>query len=325
MTGERFTIGEGVLQEGNIYSDAMSLSVSANGTLTYRQGNPNRKRLTWFDRSGARLETVGREWNYVAAVLSPDDSRVAVGRDGDIWIIDLSRGAEYPLTSGPAVDFYPVWSPDGRYVAYSSGPKSGSKLYRTLSSGTGEPELLIATGHNLAFNWSAGHIALFRMSPETLEDIYVLPVDGDQEPIPYLQTQASEHECHLSPDGQWMAYVSESSGRPEVYVETFPASDLRVPISSSGGVQPIWRSDGQELFFMTLDGTLMAVPVRKEPTFKAGAPEPLFQTNAQVWAARNSYSPTRDGRSFLVNVDPEIEVSTTAVVLNWQAAIANHQ
>ncbi len=288
LTGERLTVGESALQEGGIYRDAMSLSVSANGTLAYRQGKAARKRLTWFDRAGTRLGTVGREGNYVAAVLSPDESRVAVGRDGDIWIIELSSGARYPLTSGPANDFYPVWSPDARYVAYGSGPPGGQMLYRTLSSGTGETELLHAGGVNVPFNWSAGHIALFRMSPETLEDIYVLPVDGDREPIPYLQTQASEHECHLSPDGQWMAYVSESSGRPEVYVETFPASDLRVPISSSGGVQPIWRSDGQELFFMTLDGRLMAVPVRTEPSFKAGAPEPLFQTNGRVWAARNS-------------------------------------
>ena len=241
----------------------MSLSVSANGTLTYRQGNPNRKRLTWFDRSGARLETVGGEGNYEAAVLSPDDSRVAVGRDGDIWIIDLSRGAATTkLTSNPANDFYAVWSPDGRYVVYISGPEGGNMLYRTLSSGTGEPELLLAGRTIGSFNWSAGHITLFRMNPQTRrDDIYVLPVDGDRESIPYLQTEASEHECHLSPDGQWMAYVSESSGRPEVYVGTFPASDLRVPISSSGGVQPIWRSDSQELFFLTLDGTLMAVPV----------------------------------------------------------------
>ncbi len=221
------------------------------------------------------------------------------------------------LTSGPAEDFYPVWSPDGRYVAYTSGPEGGQMLYRTLSSGTGEPELLFAGGATSPFNWSAGYITFFGMGLETREDIYVLSVDGDREPIPYLQTRASEHECHLSPDGHWMAYVTESSGRPEVYVGTFPASDLRVPISSSGGVQPIWRSDGQELFFMTLDGTLMVVPVRTKPTFEAGVPEPLFQTNGQVWAARNSYSPTRDGQRFLVNVDPEIEVSTTAVVLNW--------
>jgi dipeptidyl aminopeptidase/acylaminoacyl peptidase len=322
--GPVFTLGEGAYQEGlpNVYSEAMSLSVGGNGSLAFRQGKANRRRLTWFGRAGASLGGVGAEGSYESPVLSPDDSRVAFGRDGQIWVIDLARGgAEYPLTSGATRAMYPIWSPDGRSIVYPSGPEGSMVLHRKPSNGTGEAEALQGMGS--PFSWSAGYVTYFTTHPDTSDDIYVLPIDGDGGPRPFLRTEAIEHESSLSADGKRMAYVTEESGQAEVYVETFPRSGERWRISPSGGCQPIWRRDGRELFFLALDGTLMAVPIQTRPRFEAGDPEPLFQTHAQVWAARNSYSPTRDGQRFLVNVDPEIAVWKTAVVLNWREALAD--
>jgi len=328
VVGERVAVAEGAYREPQVnpYTQAMSLSVGANGSLAFRRGSSNRKRLTWFDRSGSAHGTVGPEAFYESPVISPDDTRVAFGRGGQIWVIDLSRGeAEYPLTSGSGRDsraFYPIWSPDGRYVAYSTGPEGNNLLHRTLASGTGQPELLLDRMAVSPFSWAGEYITFFATHPDTADDVYVMDVDGDKEPFAYLQTPKSEHESYLSADGRWMAYVTEQSGQPQVYVETFPRSDQRWRISPSGGVQPIWRHDGRELFYLASDGTLMAVPVTTAPYFVADEPRPLFQTSAQVWAARNSYSPTRDGQRFLVNVDPEILVSRTAIVLNWGETLA---
>jgi eukaryotic-like serine/threonine-protein kinase len=321
LTGTSVAVAQEAFQVGNLYSDAQTLSVSTNGTLAYRRGRADTRELTWFDRRTARpAGTVGPPGNYEAPVLSPDGSRIAFSENQNIFVIDLARGnARTQITSGPRNNWYPAWSPDGREIAYIEGTEADKRILARLASGVGEPRVLAAPGGN-PFYWTVtGHLTYFDTSPETAEDIYIVDVDGGGKPEVFIATRAAEHESHLSPDGRWMTYVSDETGRPEVYVETYPRSDRRERISIDGGAQPVWRADGRELFYLALDGTLMAVDIRTTPDFVAGAPQALFQTRSEIWAARNSYSPTRDGQRFLVNVFPEVEVFRTGVVLNWNA------
>jgi Tol biopolymer transport system component len=327
LSGEPFPVLEQVTYSASVgYSN---FSVSENGTMVFWSGNTLNQQLAWFDRSGKQLNSVGPPGEYNDVVLSPDEKRAALQRDdgtnSDIWLMDLARGVPLRFTFNAALDDDPVWSPDGSLVVFNAERDGVRGLYRKVSSGAGNEELLVkAEAVTNGSDWSAdGRFIVFESSnPKTGSDLWVLPLFGDMKPYPVLQTEFNESHGHFSPDGRWLAYVSNESGRNEVYIQSFPPSGGKWQVSTAGGAQPHWRHDGQELFYITPDRKLMAVNVQLGQTFAVGAPTPLFQTKVARYEAPNRYAVSNDGQRFLINTTVE-EASETpiTVVLNWTSTL----
>ncbi len=326
LSGEPFPIVE---QIGiNFSNSSANVSVSENGTMSYLTGAASNRQLVWFDRSGKRQETVGPVGEINDIVLSRDGKRLAMQRleqsNSDIWVMDLARGVPSRFTFDPATDDNPVWSPDGTQIVFCSGVDNAdvnSNLYRKVSSGVGNPELLLKSDVTKeATDWSTdGKFILYQeYQPQTSADIWVLPLSPNEKPYPFIQTEFEESQACFSPDGRWVAYVSNESGRSEVYVQTFPQSGGKWLISTGGGGQPRWRGDGKELFYLAPDKTLMSVDINAASTFETSAPKTLFPTQVNNYGAPNRYVVTADGQRFLIN-SPAGEISQTpiTVVLNW--------
>ena len=330
LGGEPFPIIEAIgYNDSNSYAN---VAVSQNGTMVYLGGEASKRQLTWFDRSGKQQETVGPSGDINDIVLSRDGKRLSMqrldGGNSDIWLMDLTRGVPSRFTFDPASDDDPVWSPDGSQVVFSSAAEKGDitlNLYRKVSSGAGTPELFFKSDVTKeSTDWSNdGRFIVFQAYyPKTESDLWVLPLFGDGKPYPFLQTEFIETQGFFSPDGHWLAYTSNESGRNEVYVQTFPQSGGKWLISSGGGAQPHWRGDGKELFYMAPDRTLMAVEVNTVSTFETSAPKPLFATQVSGYNAPNRYVVSADGQRFLVN-SPAGELNQTpiTVVLNWTSTL----
>jgi serine/threonine protein kinase len=330
LGGEPFPITEPIgYNDSNSYAN---VAVSQNGTLVYLGGGASKRQLTWFDRSGKEQETVGPPGEINDIVLSRDGKRLAMqrleGGNSDIWLMDLARGVPSRFTFDPASDDDPVWSPDGNQVIFSSAGEKGDitlNLYRKVSSGAGTPELLFKSDVTKeSTDWSNdGRFIVFQAYyPKTESDLWVLPLFGDGKPYPFLQTEFIETQGFFSPDGHWLAYTSNESGRNEVYVQTFPQSGGKWLISSGGGAQPHWRGDGKELFYMAPDRTLMAVEVNTAATFETSAPKPLFATRVSGYNAPNRYVVSADGQRFLINsAAGELNQTPISVVLNWTSTL----
>lgn len=327
LGGEPFPIAEQVTYNGaNSYE---SVSVSGNGVMVFLSGGLSNRQLVWFDRTGKQLGPLGSPGAYNDIVLSPDGKRLAMQRlvDGnsDVWLMDLERGVPSRFTFDSTAEDNPVWSPDGNRIVFSSGGESLFDLYRKVSSGAGNQELLLKTDVGKeATDWSSdGRFIIFTAyGLKTSADLWILPLPGDAKPYPFLETEFVEEQGHFSPDGRWVAYASNESGRSEVYVQSFPQTGGKWLISTGGGAQPHWRSDGKELFYIAPDKVLMAVAVNATSTFETAAPAPLFKTQVSGYSAPNRYVVTADGRRFLIN-GPAEEVSKTpiTVTLNWTAAL----
>jgi serine/threonine protein kinase len=310
-------------------------SVSENGTLVYQTGGgaTAERRLSWFDRAARELEPAGRPGVILNFALSPDGKRIAVSRRNsqfsDLWIQDLERGTESRFTSHASQNHTPVWAPDGERIVFSSGRSGRTDLYQKLVHGTAPEELFFeGNGAKYATDWSRdGKLLLF----EWLGDVYALPLAG-RKPVKVLGSQFLEQQPQLSPDGRWLAYASNESGRFEIYVQAFsidsskPASD-RWTISNAGGADPRWRGDGKELFYLSADGKLMSVEIQPAggARFAAAPPRPLFEIPPLASQLRNSsfrYAVTADGKRFLVLMEPKnTPQPPLTVVVNWQAAI----
>jgi Tol biopolymer transport system component len=265
--------------------------------------------------------------------MSPDGRRLALFRtsDGnrDIWLIDLARGVLTRFASDVAGDVSPIWSSDGTRVVFSSHRNRTDgvfDLYQRPTVGAGNEERLLTTGETMvATDWSSdGRFLLYRsLSRKTGWDIWALPVAGDGKHFPVVQTNFEERDAQFSPDGKWIAYQSIETGRVEIYVQSFPAG-ARTQISTTGGAQVRWRRDGKELFYIALDGRLMAVPVElpaNGQTVEPGRPVALFETHiggAVQGFNKQQYVVSSDGQRFLMNVSPD-EASTApiTVLVNW--------
>ena len=330
LSGEPFPVTE---QIGVNYSNSYSnVSVSQNGAMVFLRGDVLNRRLVWFDRSGKQQETVGPPGEVNDIVLARDGKRLAMqridGGNSDIWLMVLARGVPSRFTFDAAIDDNPVWSPDGNQIVFSSGAANADvniNLYRRVSNGVGTPELLLKSDLTKeATDWSSdGRFVVFQLyDPKTSSDIWVLPLFSDGKPYPFLQTEFEEAEGFFSPDGHWLACTSNESGRAEVYVQTFPQTGGKWLISSGGGAQPHWRSDGNELFYVAPDRTLMSVDVNAAATFETSAPKPLFATQVSAYNSPNRYVVSVDGQRFLVN-SPAGEVNQTpiTVVLNWTSGL----
>jgi len=346
LTGEAFPLAERISTEGSRYTSA---SASANGTLVYvHEGSPSPLQLTWFDRAGRTLGTLGDGAADVNPALSPDERQVAIAfRSGspenlDIWTIDVARNLRSRATFDPGPEGWPVWSPDGKRIVFGNGGQdfgelaekalvqqiaiSGAATSETLLEATGTPSrpcgarqcTLTPTA------WSEdGRFVLYTFAgsfPRT-SDIWALPLFGDRKPFPVAETGFNEEHGVFSPDGGWIAFTTDETGQTDVYVQPFLREGGKHRISPTGGRNPRWRADSKELFYVDGDGTMMAVPIEGSAQLEIGMPQALFSAAAS--GNNYSYVVTRDGQRFLVNARPPGSGSAESltVVVNWPATL----
>jgi len=307
-------------------------SASTDGRVAYRAGGRDQVQLTWYDRSGKNLGTAGLPDSKPAYYpeLSPDGQRVAftsnVQQNLDIWIQDLARGGLTRFTFDPANDNVPVWSPDGTRIAFSSLRKGGA-LYVGPSSRPGGEEVLLERASmeraRIPQDWSKdGRFLLYReIDPKTSRDLWALPLTGsDRKQFEVARTPANENNGQFSPDGRWVAYETDESGRFEIVVQPFPEATATWTVSTGGGTQPRWSADGKELYFIAPDGKLMAAPITSTgATFAAGTPTALFPARLAPGGPANKqqYVVSRDGR-FLIYQQIEESAAPITLILNWK-------
>ena len=305
-------------------------SVSDTGVLAYQTGSDTGgSKLIWMDRAGKALDTHGDRASYSDLQFSPDAQRATVSileatqGTRDVWTLDLIRGSRTRFTFDPADDSTSAWSPEGDRIVFNSRRKGRLDLYVKSSSGAGSEELLFSDGSDkLPTSWSPdGRYILYASVQGGGIDLFLLPMFGDKKPIPFAQTPFMETPGQFSPDGKWIAYGSDESGRPEVYVAAFPGPGGKWQVSTSGGLAPRWRRDGQEIFYVTPAGRLMAANVSAQGSaFEIGAVTPLF--TFAPFGFRLFYDVAPDGQRFLVNTVAEAESSAPiTVVLNWQESV----
>ena len=298
-----------------------SFSVSTNGVLTYhRQSPPPNRRLVWRDRAGVRISELIAPGDPVNIDLAPGGRRLAVQRKGmlggwDVWIVDLERGTHMRLTFGTTAATGPIWSPDGQRVGYVRRDPGRYRLLTKAATGTGSETTVFESAEALeAVDWSPDGKSILIEGIGTFGDLWVLPVDGQEEPAPFVTTPSGEHSGRFSPDGRWIAYVSSESGRSEIYIQPWPQRGDRWQISTEGGEAPRWGSEGEEIFYQDPARRLMAVPLDLSPdgTLDPGLPGLLFETRS------TQYEPSPDGRQFLF-VEPAENTRPlpATVVLNW--------
>jgi hypothetical protein len=321
------TLGEPAPVAEKIGTDAVGLarfSVSRNGVLAYRTGDSG-NRLLWQDRGGKELETAGGTGDFGNPAFSHKGDRLAFdavdARTGkqDIWVRDLARGVNSRFTFGAGNNICAVWSPDGSRIVFASDREGSFSLLEKPSSGQGEEKLLLKDDARIiAMDWSRDgkYIGYSRRGKESW-DALALPTFGDRKPIPVSQTPFNEFWPTFSPDGRFVAYQSNESGRNEIYVQTFPNPTGKWQVSTAGGFDASWRSDGKEIFYRAPDQKLMAVDVQAKETFQAGIPRALFAARVPVGLYRNRYA-TPDGQRFLFVAPLGRDAMTpTTVMLNW--------
>jgi Tol biopolymer transport system component len=310
-TGEAVPIAEPILRRGNA---AVGLfSASGNGLLVYVPGQPAAPRLTWFERNGTRLSTEWEQGLGSTMDLSPDGTRVAVevteAGNTDIWIRDLAHGTNSRFTFDPATERAPVWSPDGRFLVFSSNRKGHFDLYRKASDGNGPEEVLYADDSDKsATSWSRdGRFLLYTLHP--YGTIHALPLTPGRDgavakPFLWMQTKFAGGSAQFSPDGRWAAYESVETGRSEVYVASFPGGAGKRQVSTTGGSSPKWRRDGKELFFKEeTRGAFTAVEINSRgATLEIGKSQPLF--GGLLGNGFSAYDISADGRRFLALARP---------------------
>ena len=239
---------------------------------------------------------------------------------------DLERGITSRLTFQGVFNNVPIWSPDGKQIVYASGREQGIDLYQRPSDSSGPEQLLVKLAAKpIVFpsDWSADgrFIAYYRLDFKTQLDIWTLPMDAQSKPVPYLHGDFNESQPQFSPDGRWIAYVSDESGTRQVYLQSFPTLGGQRQISADGGSQPRWRRDGKELYFLAPDRKLMTVTVKTGATVESDVPRAMFQTTLNPGELRHTYAVSADGQRFLLNIPVETASPPMTVVLNWPALL----
>jgi Tol biopolymer transport system component len=296
-------------------------------------------RLVWLDRAGRLLDTVPlAPAGYLNPSLSPDGRRAAVAKANsptsfDLWLVDLQRAVTTRLTfdgkvaGGGGTGITAIWSPDGSRVAYLCNCSGSGRwdVYQVLATGAGRPEPLVQS--DVVFKYPAvwspdGKYMIFSQNAETTQwDLWLLPMQGDRKPRPYMRSPFDEMTATISPDGRWLAYDSDETGRPEIYVRSFPEPKEKHRVSISGGTSAKWSNDGRELliwtssqFYITV-GPVFSVDVQTNPSFKAGTPRLLFTPRQDL----AGISATADLQRFLAAVPVEgAAPPSITVIMNWQ-------
>jgi Tol biopolymer transport system component len=332
LTGSPFPVAAHVAS-----TRGATVSVSGTGAIAYRTSSAaTQRQFVWFDRSGKEVSRVGDAVSTTLSSpsLSRDGQRVAMYRsvnagNPDIWVLETKRGVFSRFTSDVADDVGPVWSPNGDRIAFSSNRTGVPDIYQKAVTAGGSEERLLSTAQPKSVtDWSPdGRLLLFSSrDPKKGTDIWALPLDGDGKPFPVVQTDFDEQGGQFSPDGHWIAYQSDESGRAEIYVQRFPDRGNKWQISTNGGSQIRWRRDGRELFYVALDGRLMAVAIGVSSNAQApevGTPVALFAPPlggaVQQGDSRHQYMVASDGQRFLVATVTEEANTPITVILNWKA------
>jgi eukaryotic-like serine/threonine-protein kinase len=324
FTGEPRRIAEHVAYNPDVGLGRSTFTVSDTGVLVYRTGGVgglNTGQLTWLDRKGLALGTLGGVGLNQSFDVSRDGSHVALSvydprsRQADVWLLDALRGTSARVTFDTRDEDFPIWTAAGDRVAFVSARTS---LHLKSAIGVASDQTLVEmSGDVVADDWSTdGRSLIFEANDQkTGEDLWIVPIDGDRKPRPLIQTGADEGAARLSPDGRWLAYTSNESGTTEVYVQSFPPSGAKSLISREGGAEPRWRPDGRELYYLAPDRSLMAVEVKPGAAFEPGTPAPLFRLPAFNLGETN-YAVLRDGR-FLVNTRILQTGTNITVVTDW--------
>jgi serine/threonine-protein kinase len=330
LLAEASVVAKGVsLAANNIYAP---VTASETGVLVFdNESKQSGGHMDWFDRTGQMQGEIGSEGDIMPSI-SPDGKAVIFDREPALWLRDLDRGTDRILTSDNELHGSPHWSPSGDRIVFAVFKNGIADLYQkrqlTLSS---PEELLVASAFSKApMQVSNGFLVYQEFNPKTKRDIWILSLEANStgKPQPFLQTPSDELFPQLSPDGRWMAYTSDVSGRREVWVRAFPAADRETQISADGGEQPRWRSDGKELFFEAGDGKLNVVAVNTQGgMFTASAPQPLFDMYlAQTEnGAQFQYDVSADGNRFLsVTRGTAGRAPLLNVIVNWAEESSSH-
>jgi eukaryotic-like serine/threonine-protein kinase len=300
---------------------------SNNGLLVYRSGSLQNLQATWVSKEGKERQPVGQANNYSDVRLSPDATRIALSVNEvnqDVFVFDIGRGVMSRLTFDAHRDFSPVWSPDGRQVAFTSDRDGLNQIYRKDAAGGQEERIQKSSTPQVVLDWSRdGRYILYQeQNPKTGWDLWVLPLEGDRKPIQFLATPFNEANATFSPDGKWIAYTSDESGggRNEVYLRTFPYSPGQWQLSKDGGNMPRWRGDGKELFFRT-PSNIFSVTLRSGPQrVEIDSPRSLFQ-----WLGPAAWDVPGPGDRFLLLDPPGLNEGNASgiltVISNWPATL----
>ena len=343
VEGEVMTVAD-VIDVGGGAGASGAFSVSDAGAILYRGlGGDTSVRLEWRDRTGMRVSALGDAGSYLEPELSPDGLRTAIslvgndpGNPVDLWIFDNTRGRPTPFTSGPGRETSPVWSHDGQRMAFAAWEPTTVSAYqlrvKPLATKDDSP-LLAEPIFGLPTSWSRENVLLFTRidgNDVNSSDVVSVSLTGERTPREFRATPAREQDGVFSPDGRWVAYSSNESGRDEVYVAAFPDAIDPRPVSSAGGLWPQWRSDGRELFYVSLDRQLMAVDITLDRVhLRVGAPHQLFPIHTAVLERSRlpiatqrptkPYSPASDGQKFLVAVPAgeSTPAPLTLLVRSW--------
>lgn len=329
LEGEAERLAEDVLVDGTVWR--AQFDASSSGLLAYASGGLMPWQAMWFDRSGKQLGAASEKvFNLLSLRLSPDGTRLATEageNNSEVWIYDQQRKVNTRLTFGPGASSSPVWSPDGKWIAYV-GVRGKNSLYRKPANGTGQEELMLegdATNRN-PYDWSPdGKTILFGVGDGNAKgQLWGLPLTGDRKPTQVTPGTFVVVSAKFSPDGHWLAYSSSESGRQEVYVMPFGGGAGKWQISSMGGVQPVWRRDGKELFFWSAENTLMAVPITLKPDgVEVGGARQLFRFNNPVGIVGivSPYDVTADGQRIVLITTPQQKPRPITLVTNWTAEL----
>jgi Tol biopolymer transport system component/predicted Ser/Thr protein kinase len=323
FTGEAVPVSDWV---GSVASSRrVGLSTSTAGYVAFSSDIRSTSRLVWLDRNGRQVSDVGAPPDISHIWLAPDEKQIATDSAGDVWFID-PRGVQSRITLTDSVENQPVWSHDGTSVIFSSSRDDGiSKLYRKSSSGLGEDELVLKDTVNLAASDISpdGKYLLFQKSTSQANtDLYVLPLAGGA-PMPVQTTPFDEIQGRFSPDGKWIAFVTNESGQNQVNIRSFPSNTRKVQVSVNGGVQPRWRRDSKELYYVSRSGTLMSVGVNSVERLDVGLPQVLFDIAlapevVQALPIRMSnYAVNADGSRFLAILQNSRREDPITILQNW--------
>jgi eukaryotic-like serine/threonine-protein kinase len=304
-------------------------AASNNGVLLAQTGNGAAiSQPTWFDRNGRVVGSLGQPGVYANVSLAPTGKSVSVSLtdiaslNTDIWTYDLVHSSAKRLTFDVAVDRVPVWSPDATRLVFTSSRQSNIDLYMKNADGTEEEKSIVHDDFNKYPNdWSRdGKYILYTRGP----DLWFVTVPDLKSGL-YLRATSVLRNGQFSPDGKWVAYASNESGKWEIYVTSFPEPQGKWQVSTGGGEQPRWRGDGNELFYLSSDNKMMVAPVTTGAKFDSGTPVALFQANPREQVSLNDvfvYDVRRDGQEFLINTKVrQAETAPMSVVLNWDAKL----
>jgi Tol biopolymer transport system component len=326
-----------------IADPAGSFSVSAQQTIVYRhpQAISGAQQVVWVNRSGSRGPSVTMPGTFEGLRLSPDGRRLAldqnIGGNTDIWVIDLDRGIPNRLTTDPAVDEYPRFSPDGNQIVFTSRRSGVFRMFIGSSVTMGAeqplPSETPSERSDVAEDWSLDkkYVVFVRATRDAPPfDIWVKPMFGDGKPFAFVQSSSFMYgQPRVSPNSRWLAYMTNESGTYQIVVQTFPhPSEKKKQVTAQGGLYPTWRRDGRELYYLALDGKLMAVPVKDGDQLEFGDPKPLFPAPLTIPSAPapHLYDVSADGQRFVFianNISPATPNNSgkLTVVLNWTSAL----